>query len=210
MLHVVDHPLIQHKLTLIRNKNTGTKEFRENVNEIAGLMAYEITRNIELKEIQTDTPLKSCVSWELARHIVLVPVLRAGLGMVDGITSLIPTAKIGHVGMVRDHDTLEPQSYYAKFPYRMKKSVVLVLDPMLATGGSASATLEKLKKEGAFELKLVCIVGAPEGVERIAKDHPDVEVFLAALDEGLNEKGYILPGLGDAGDRLFGTNDFPF
>jgi len=210
MLHVVDHPLIQHKLTLIRNKETGTKEFRENVNEIAGLMAYEITRNIELKKIQTETPLKSCVGWELSRHIVLVPVLRAGLGMVDGITSLIPTAKIGHVGMVRDHDTLEPQSYYAKFPYRMKKSVVLVLDPMLATGGSASATLDKLKMEGAREPKLVCIVGAPEGVERIKKDHPDVDIYLAALDEGLNELGYILPGLGDAGDRLFGTNDFPF
>lgn len=210
MLHVVEHPLIQHKLTLIRNKNTGTKEFRENVNEIAGLMAYEITRNTQVREIRTETPLKTCTGWELSRHIVLVPVLRAGLGMVDGITSLIPTAKIGHVGMVRDHDTLEPKSYYAKFPYRMKKSVVLVLDPMLATGGSASATLAKLKKEGAFELKLVCIVGAPEGVERIKKDHPDVDIFLAALDEGLNEKGYILPGLGDAGDRLFGTNDFPF
>lgn len=210
MLHVVDHPLIQHKLTLIRNKETGTKEFRETVNEIAGLMAYEITRDIELKEIQTETPLKSCVGWELSRHIVLVPVLRAGLGMVDGITSLIPTAKIGHVGMVRDHDTLEPQSYYAKFPYRMKKSVVLVLDPMLATGGSASATLDKLKAEGAKEPKLVCIVGAPEGVERIKKDHPEVDIYLAALDEGLNELGYILPGLGDAGDRLFGTNDFPF
>jgi uracil phosphoribosyltransferase len=209
MPHIVNHPLIQHKLTLIRNKNTGTKEFRENVNEIAGLMAYEITRNIELREIRTETPMMSCMTMELARDIVLVPVLRAGLGMVDGITSLIPTAKIGHVGMVRDHDTLEPISYYAKFPYRIKKSSVLVLDPMLATGGSASATLEKLKKEGAYDLKLVCIVGAPEGVERIKKDHPEVEVFLAALDDGLNEKGYILPGLGDAGDRLFGTNDFP-
>ena len=210
MPHIVNHPLIQHKLTLIRNKNTGTKEFRENVSEIAGLMAYEITRNIELKETRTETPLMSCMTRELARDIVLVPILRAGLGMVNGITSLIPTAKIGHVGMVRDHDSLEPISYYAKFPYRIKKSVVLVLDPMLATGGSASATLDRLKKEGAFELKLVCIVGAPEGVDRIKKDHPDVEIYLAALDDGLNEKGYILPGLGDAGDRLFGTNDFPF
>jgi len=210
MLHIVNHPLIQHKLTQIRDKETGTKEFRENVNEIAGLMAYEITRNIELKETQTQTPLMSCLTWELARDIVLVPILRAGLGMVDGITSLIPTAKIGHVGMFRDHATLEPLSYYAKFPFRMKKASVLVLDPMLATGGSASATLERLKKEGAHDLKLVCIVGAPEGVDRIKKEHPDVDVFLAALDEGLNEKGYILPGLGDAGDRLFGTNDFPF
>jgi len=210
MLHLVNHPLIQHKLTQIRNKETGTKEFRENVNEIAGLMAYEITRNIELKETRTQTPLMSCLTRELARDIVLVPILRAGLGMVDGITSLIPTAKIGHVGMFRDHSTLEPLSYYAKFPYRMKKASVLVLDPMLATGGSASATLDRLKKEGAHDLKLVCIVGAPEGVDRIQKEHPDVDVFLAALDEGLNEKGYILPGLGDAGDRLFGTNDFPF
>jgi uracil phosphoribosyltransferase len=150
-----------------------------------------------------------CVTSELSRDIVLIPVLRAGLGMVDGITSLIPTAKIGHVGMYRDPDTLEPKSYYAKFPYRMKKAIVLVLDPMLATGGSASATLDKLKSEGARDLKLVCIVGAPEGLERIRRDHPDVEIFLAALDDGLNEQGYILPGLGDAGDRLFGTNDFP-
>ena len=210
MLHIVNHPLIQHKLTQIRNKETGTKEFRENVNEIAGLMAYEITRNMELKETRTQTPLMSCLTRELARDIVLVPILRAGLGMVDGITSLIPTAKIGHVGMFRDHSTLEPLSYYAKFPYRMKKASVLVLDPMLATGGSASATLDRLKKEGAHDLKLVCIVGAPEGVDRIKKEHPDVDVFLAALDEGLNEKGYILPGLGDAGDRLFGTSDFPF
>ena len=209
MHHIVDHPLIQHKLTHIRNKHTGTKEFRENVNEIAGLMAYEITRDIPLRKTEIETPMMRCITSELSRDIVLIPVLRAGLGMVDGITSLIPTAKIGHVGMYRDHDTLEPQSYYAKFPYRMKKAIVLVLDPMLATGGSASATLNKLKSEGASDLKLVCIVGAPEGVERIKKDHPEVEIFLAALDEGLNEFGYIIPGLGDAGDRLFGTNDFP-
>jgi len=209
MLHIIDHPLIQHKLTQIRNKRTGTKEFRENVNEIAGLMAYEITRDIPLRKTETETPMMWCSTLELARNIVLIPVLRAGLGMVDGITSLIPTAKIGHVGIYRDHDTLEPRSYYAKFPYRMRKAVVLVLDPMLATGGSASATLDKLKKEGATDLKLVCIVGAPEGVERIRKNHPEVEIFLAALDDGLNEFGYIVPGLGDAGDRLFGTNDFP-
>lgn len=209
MHHIVDHPLIQHKLTQIRNKHTGTKEFRENVNEIAGLMAYEITRDIPLRKTETETPMMRCMTSELSRDIVLIPILRAGLGMVDGITSLIPTAKIGHVGMYRNHDTLEPKSYYAKFPYRMKKAVVLVLDPMLATGGSASATLNKLKSEGATDLKLVCIVGAPEGVERIRKDHPEVEVFLAALDDGLNEHGYIIPGLGDAGDRLFGTNDFP-
>jgi uracil phosphoribosyltransferase len=209
MHHIIDHPLIQHKLTHLRNKHTGTKEFRENVNEIAGLMAYEITRDMPLRKTETETPMMRCVTSELSRDIVLIPVLRAGLGMVDGITSLIPTAKIGHVGMYRDHETLEPTCYYAKFPYRMKKAVVLVLDPMLATGGSASATLDKLKSEGASDLKLVCIVGAPEGLERVRRDHPDVEIFLAALDDGLNEKGYILPGLGDAGDRLFGTNDFP-
>jgi len=209
MHHIIDHPLIQHKLTQIRNKDTGTKEFRENVNEIAGLMAYEITRDIPVRETETETPMMRCVTHELSRDIVLIPVLRAGLGMVDGITSLIPTAKIGHVGMYRDHDTLEPLSYYAKFPYRMKKAVVLVLDPMLATGGSASATLDKLKAEGAKDLKLVCIVGAPEGLERVTRDHPEVDIFLAALDKGLNEQGYIIPGLGDAGDRLFGTNDFP-
>lgn len=209
MLHIIDHPLIQHKLTHIRSKYTGTKEFRENVNEIAGLMAYEITRDIPLRKTETETPMMQCITKELARDIVLVPILRAGLGMVDGITSLIPTAKIGHVGIYRDHDSLEPKSYYQKFPYRMKKAVVLVLDPMLATGGSASATLDKLKNEGATDLKLICIVGAPEGVERIRNDHPEVEVFLAALDDGLNELGYIIPGLGDAGDRLFGTNDFP-
>ena len=209
MHHIIDHPLIQHKLTQIRNKHTGTKEFRENVNEIAGLMAYEITRDIPVRETETETPMMRCVTHELSRDIVLIPVLRAGLGMVDGITSLIPTAKIGHVGMYRDHNTLEPLSYYAKFPYRMKKAVVLVLDPMLATGGSASATLDKLKAEGAKDLKLVCIVGAPEGLERVTRDHPEVDIFLASLDQGLNKQGYIIPGLGDAGDRLFGTNDFP-
>jgi len=209
MHHLIDHPLIQHKLTQIRSKYTGTKEFRENVSEIAGLMAYEITRDMPLRQQETETPMMRCVSSTLDRDIVLVPVLRAGLGMVEGICSLIPTAKIGHVGMYRDHDTLEPKSYYAKFPYRMKKAVVLVLDPTLATGGSASATLDKVKSEGAGDLKLVCIVGAPEGLARIENDHPDVDVYLAALDEGLNDQGYILPGLGDAGDRLFGTNDFP-
>jgi len=209
MYHLIDHPLIQHKLAQIRNRHTGTKEFREIVNEIAGLMVYEITRDIPIRKTEIETPLMRCMTSKLAKDIVLIPILRAGLGMVDGITRLVPTAKIGHVGMYRDHETLEPISYYAKFPYRMKKAVVFVLDPMLATGGSASSTLGKLKEEGAKDLKLVCIVGAPEGVERISKDHPDVPVFLAALDDGLNESGYIVPGLGDAGDRLFGTIDFP-
>ena len=205
MVTIVEHPLIQHKLTLIRKKETGTKDFRENLDEIAGLMAYEITRDIPVKEIRIETPLKSCTANELARDIVLVPILRAGLGMVDGITDLIPIAKVGHVGMYRNHDTLEPENYYAKFPGNIKEAVVLVLDPMLATGGSASAAISTLRKEGASHIKLVCIVGVPEGVERIEQDHPEVDIFLAALDEGLNEMGYIMPGLGDAGDRLFGT-----
>ncbi len=205
VITVVRHPLIQHKLTLIRNKETGTKDFRENLDEIAGLMAYEITRDIPVKETRIETPLITCVSNELAREIVLVPVLRAGLGMVDGITNLIPTAKVGHIGLYRDHKTLEPRNYYAKFPGNIDEAVVMILDPMLATGGSASSAISTLKKEGARFIKLVCIVGAPEGVQRIETDHPDVDIFLAALDEGLNELGYIVPGLGDAGDRLFGT-----
>jgi uracil phosphoribosyltransferase len=205
MLTVVRHPLIQHKLTLLRDKRTGTKDFRENLDEIAGLMAYEITRDIPITETRVETPLKECITQELAREIVLVPVLRAGLGMVDGITNLIPTAKVGHVGLYRDHKTLEPMNYYAKFPGNIAEAVVMVLDPMLATGGSASSAIRSLKKEGASFIKLVCIVGAPEGVSRIESDHPDVDIFLAALDEGLNELGYIVPGLGDAGDRLFGT-----
>jgi len=205
MLIVVQHPLIQHKLTLIRKKETGTKDFRENLDEIAGLMAYEITRDLPVREIQIETPLTKCSTNEMAMDVVLVPVLRAGLGMVDGITNLIPTAKVGHVGMYRDHKTLEPKNYYAKFPGNLKDAVVMVLDPMLATGGSASAVIEALKNEGASIIKLVCIVGAPEGVNRIKKDHPGVDIYLAALDECLNELGYIVPGLGDAGDRLFGT-----
>ena len=205
MLTVVQHPLIQHKLTLIRKKETGTKDFRENLDEIAGLMAYEITRDVPVKETRIETPLKKCVTQELARDIVLVPVLRAGLGMVDGITNLIPTAKVGHVGLYRDPKTLEPMNYYAKFPGNIHEAVVLVLDPMLATGGSASSAISTLKKEGARFIKLVCIVGAPEGVRRVETDHPDVDIYLSALDEGLNKLGYIVPGLGDAGDRLFGT-----
>ena len=205
MLTVVQHPLIQHKLSLLRKKETGTKDFRENLDEIAGLMAYEITRDVPINKIRIETPLMFCSANELARDIVLVPVLRAGLGMVDGITSLIPNVKVGHVGMYRDHATLEPQNYYAKFPVNIKEGVVMVLDPMLATGGSASAAISALKNEGASIIKLVCIVGAPEGVRRIETDHPEVDIYLAALDEGLNDQGYIMPGLGDAGDRLFGT-----
>jgi len=205
MVVIVKHPLIQHKLSLLRNRATGTKEFRETLQEIAGLMAYEITRDVPIREVEIETPLQSCLASQLAKEVVLVPVLRAGLGMVEGISSLIPTAKVGHMGLYRDHHTLEPMKYYAKFPENLEDSVVLLLDPMLATGGSASAAISNLKAEGASHIKLICIVGAPEGVAKIEQDHPGVDIYLAALDEGLNESGYILPGLGDAGDRLFGT-----
>jgi uracil phosphoribosyltransferase len=205
MLKLINHPLITHKLSLIRRKETGTRDFRQNVNEIAGLMAYEITRDLPLREVVIDTPLSSCVTSELSREIILVPVLRAGLGMVDGITSLITTARVGHIGLVRDHETLEPTEYYAKFPADISGAVVMVLDPMLATGGSASAAIGAIKKRGAVTIRLVCIVGAPEGVRRVENEHPDVDIYLAALDSHLNENGYIVPGLGDAGDRLFGT-----
>lgn len=205
MLHLLEHPLITHKLTQIRRKETGTKDFRQALEEIAGLMAYEISRDLPVTEVEIETPITACITHELAKNIVLVPILRAGLGMVDGITHLIPTAKVGHVGMYRDHDTLEPKEYYAKLPPCITDAVVMVLDPMLATGGSASATITYLKEQGASQIRLVCIVGAPEGVERIKREHPEVDIYLSALDEKLNEVGYIVPGLGDAGDRLFGT-----
>lgn len=205
MLHLLEHPLITHKLTQIRKKETGTKDFREALEEIAGLMAYEISRDLPLQSISIETPIEKCETYELAKEIVLVPILRAGLGMVDGISNLIPTAKVGHVGMYRDHETLEPMEYYAKFPPCITNAVVMILDPMLATGGSASATISYVKRQGANQIKLVCIVGAPEGVARIEKEHPDVDIYLSALDRKLNDKGYIVPGLGDAGDRIFGT-----
>ncbi len=205
MLKLISHPLIIHKLSQIRRKETGTKDFRENLDEIAGLMAYEISRDLPMRDIVIDTPLSSCKTSELAKEIVLVPVLRAGLGMVDGIRSLIPTAKVGHIGLYRDHETLEPMEYYAKFPNELSEAVVMILDPMLATGGSASAAITAIKSRGATTIRLVCIVGVPEGVARIEKDHPDVDIYLASLDSNLNDKGYIVPGLGDAGDRLFGT-----
>ncbi|MRR19467.1 uracil phosphoribosyltransferase [bacterium] len=205
MLKLINHPLITHKLSLIRRKETGTRDFRQNITEIAGLMAYEITRDLPLRKVTIETPISSCDTSELSGEIILVPVLRAGLGMVDGITSLITTARVGHIGLVRDHETLVPTEYYAKFPADIADAVVMVLDPMLATGGSASAAIGAVKKRGAVTIRLVCIVGAPEGVSRVEKEHPDVDIYLAALDSHLNEKGYIVPGLGDAGDRLFGT-----
>ena len=205
MLTVLHHPLITHKLTQMRKESTGTKDFRQNLDEIAGLMAFEISRDLPLLNVDIMTPVAPCTTQELAKDIVLVPILRAGLGMVNGIRDLIPTAKVGHIGLYRDEETLEPHEYYAKFPSNMPESVVMVLDPMLATGGSASAAITLLKQRGAKTIKLVCLVGAPEGVKRIEQDHPDVDVYLAALDEKLNSKGYIVPGLGDAGDRIFGT-----
>lgn len=205
MLHIVNHPLITHKLTQMRNRLTKTKDFRDNLNEIGGLMVYEITRDFEVTPVEIETPVAMCKTYELKKDIVLVPILRAGLGMVDGIVSLIPTAKIAHVGLYRDEETLQPHAYFEKYPKNMKESTVLILDPMLATGGSAVAAIDMVKKQGAKEIRLVHIVAAPEGVQAIEKAHPDVDIYVAALDEKLNEKGYIVPGLGDAGDRIFGT-----
>lgn len=205
MLKVLHHPLITHKLTQMRQKDTGTKDFRQNLDEIAGLMAYEITRDVPTRKVEIMTPVAPCITEEMAKEIVLVPILRAGLGMVNGIRNLVPTAKVGHIGLYRDEETLEPHEYFAKFPSNLPDSVVMVLDPMLATGGSASAAIDMIKKRGATVIKLICLVGAPEGVKRIEEDHPDVDIYLAALDEKLNEHGYIVPGLGDAGDRIFGT-----
>lgn len=205
MITVLNHPLITHKLTLMRKADTNTKNFRQNLDEIAGLMAYEITRDLKLDPITIQTPVVEYETFELNKDIVLVPIIRAGLGMVDGILTLIPTAKVGHVGVYRDEETLQPHEYFAKFPENLGEAEVLVLDPMLATGGSADAAIEMVKKRGAKNIKLVCLVGAPEGVNLIQERHPDVDIFLAALDSHLDEHGYIVPGLGDAGDRIFGT-----
>lgn len=202
---VLNHALVKHKLTNIRKKDTSTKDFYQNVNEIAGLMAYEITREFPLKAIEIETPICKSVQYELANDVVIVPILRAGLGMVDGIRDLIPTAKVGFIGLYRDEETLEPHEYYAKFPDNIKDSIVLLVDPMLATGGSADAAITMLKKRGCKDIRYVGLVGAPEGVNHLQKQHPDVDIYLAALDEKLNENGYIVPGLGDCGDRLFGT-----
>lgn len=205
MVTVLNHPLITHKITQMRKEETKTKNFRQNLDEVAGLMAYEITRDIKLSPVRIQTPVEACDTYELTKDIVLVPILRAGLGMVDGILSLIPTAKVGHIGVYRDEETLLPHEYFAKFPENLAEAEVMVLDPMLATGGSADAAIEMVKARGAKSIKLVCIVAAPEGVELIRKKHPDVDIYLGALDEKLNEHGYIVPGLGDAGDRIFGT-----
>lgn len=205
MLNVLNHPLITHKLTQMRKKETGTKDFKQNLDEIAGLMAYEVCRDLPVRQVTIETPVAECNTFELSNEIVLIPILRAGLGLVNGINDLIPTAKVGFIGLYRDEETLEPHEYFAKFPSNLDKAVNLVLDPMLATGGSAVAAIDMIKKRGATNIKLVCLVGAPEGVRAVEQAHPDVDIYLAALDSHLNEKGYIVPGLGDAGDRIFGT-----
>lgn len=206
-LTVFDHPLIQHKLTIIRDKNVGTKEFREIVDEIASLMAYEVTRDLPVEDVVVETPVAKTTQKTLAgKKLAIVPILRAGLGMVDGIMKLIPAARIGHIGMYRDEESLEPVEYFVKLPEDIDQREVLVVDPMLATGGSAVMAIDALKKRGATKIKLITLVSAPMGVETVQKAHPDVDVYTAGLDEGLNEHGYIVPGLGDAGDRLFGTH----
>ena len=205
-VNVIDHPLIQHKLTLMRQKDTGTKDFRELLEEIAMLMAYEIARDFPLKEIEIETPVAKCKAKVLAgKKVGVVPILRAGLGMLNGVVNMIPAARVGHVGMYRDPKTLKPVEYYCKLPSDVAERTLIVVDPMLATGGSASAALTLLKEKGAKSMILMCLVAAPEGIKVINKEHPEVPLYVAAIDEKLNDKGYIIPGLGDAGDRIFGT-----
>ena len=205
-LHVMDHPLILHKISMLRSKETGTKDFRELICEIALLIGYEATRDLPVAEYTVSTPVTEAVGYRLPRQVCLVPILRAGLGMVDALLTLIPAARVGHIGLYRDPQTLEPVEYYCKMPPDLAERVVLVLDPMLATGGSAAAAITFLKQRGAKMIKMLNIIGAPEGVKKVTDAHPDVDIYLGSLDEKLNDHGYIVPGLGDAGDRLFGTH----
>ena len=203
---VMDHPLIQHKITLLRDKNTGSKEFRELTNEIAMLMCYEATRDLPTKQVEIETPICICKSNVISgRKLAFVPILRAGLGMVDGLLSLVPAAKVGHIGMYRDHETHQPVEYYCKLPADIQERDVIVIDPMLATGGSAVDAINQLKGHGCVNVKFMCIIAAPEGVKALTEAHPDVQVYIGAMDDHLNENKYIVPGLGDAGDRIFGT-----
>ena len=205
-LHVIDHPLITHKLTIMRRKETGSKDFRELLNEIAMLMGYEITRDLPLEDIEIETPVSKMTAKTISgKKLAIVPILRAGLGMVDGLLSLVPVAKVGHIGLYRDPATHKPVEYYSKLPADIEERITIVVDPMLATGGSSSDALTMLKAKGIKNLKLMCLVAAPEGVRKVQEDHPDVDIYIAALDDHLNENAYIIPGLGDAGDRLFGT-----
>jgi len=205
-LIIVEHPLVQHKISLLRDKNTGTKEFRELVQELSTLMAYEVTRDLPLCDIEVETPVAKAKTKTLeGKKLAIVPILRAGLGMVDGMMSLIPSARIGHIGLYRDPKTLKPVDYYSKLPPDVSERDVIIVDPMLATGGSAVEACRIVKEAGCMRIRLVCLIAAPEGIEAVCNLHPDVDIFLAAVDSHLNEHGYIVPGLGDAGDRLFGT-----
>ena len=205
-VHVFDHPWIQQKLSFIRDKNTGSKDFRQLTNEVGSLMAYEITRDLPLEDIQVETPIQTTTCKRLAgKKVVFVPILRAGLGMVDGLMNLIPSARVGHVGLYRDPETLQPHEYFVKIPSNPEERLFIVVDPMLATGGSAIAAIDSLKQRGVTEIKFMCLIAAPEGVEALHTAHPDVDIYIAGLDERLNDHGYIVPGLGDAGDRIFGT-----
>ena len=204
-LYVMNHPLIAHKLSIMRDKNTTVKDFRECAHEVALLLGYEATKDMELEEFELETPITKTIGKRIRRSIALVPILRAGLGMVDALMDLIPAAKIGHIGLYRNEETLEPVEYYCKLPTDIENREVLVLDPMLATGGSAVAAINFIKKRGAKNIRFVCIIAAPQGIEVLQKAHPDVDIYCGSVDEKLNENGYIVPGLGDAGDRLFGT-----
>ena len=205
-VHIFDHPLIQHKVTLMRQKDTGTKDFRQLLDEISMLMGYEVTRNLPLETVDITTPVARAKAKQIAgKKLAIVPILRAGLGMVDGLLSLVPVARVGHIGLYRDPETHLPVEYYCKLPPNIQNRLVIVVDPMLATGGSASDALKMLKEKGCTDIRLMCLVAAPEGVAKVQADHPDVDIYTAALDEKLNEHAYIVPGLGDAGDRLFGT-----
>lgn len=205
-VNVMTHPLIQHKVTLIRKVETGSKDFRQLLEEVTLLMGYEITRDLPLEEVEVETPLVKTIGKQIAgKKLGIVPILRAGLGMVNGLLQLVPSAKVGHIGLYRDPQTLKPVEYYCKMPSDLSERRLIVTDPMLATGGSAAAAITLLKEKGAKDIQLMCLVAAPQGVETVNREHPDVRVYVAALDEDLNEHGYILPGLGDAGDRIFGT-----
>ena len=205
-LHVINHPMVQHKLTIMRNKETGSKDFRELLKEIALLMGYELTRDLPLEDIEIETPICKTVAKRISgRKLAIVPILRAGMGMVEGLQTLVPVAKVGHIGLYRDEETHNPVVYFCKLPEDINDRLVIVTDPMLATGGSACDALSMLKKRGCNNIRLMCLVGAPEGIDRVRREHPDVDIYLAAVDDHLNEAAYIVPGLGDAGDRIFGT-----
>ena len=205
-LHVIDHPMIQHKLTIMRMKETGPKDFRELLKEISLLMGYEVTRDIPLESVEIETPICKMTAKRVSGHkLAIVPILRAGMGMVEGLQMLVPVAKVGHIGLYRNEDTHKPVVYYCKLPEDIQKRTVIVTDPMLATGGSACDALTMLKERGCKHIRLMCLVGAPEGIAKVQEEHPDVDIYLAAVDDHLNENAYIVPGLGDAGDRIFGT-----